>query len=279
MKSSNAQIPASGARIVAQFDLHCHVLPNWDDGPKTLEESLALIERAASCGTKLIFATPHVGRSFGGVKHPSASIAPAVEELQKEVDARGFGVQILPGAEILMGSVNITGTSDLKNSWTYGNAGHYLLIESPMRAWPPFGNHVIQEVFRHGVTPILAHPERYVDVQRNIETLQPMLAQGALVQITAGALVGESGKETMRCCYKLLDAGLVHIISSDAHLAAHRMPGEVIDLVIERVGEARARQIFVDNPRAVVEGKAIPAQVGPKIQSPSFLKKLFSRGS
>lgn len=269
----------NGAAIVAEFDLHCHVLPNWDDGPKTLEDSLALVERAASCGTKIIFATPHVGRNFGGIKHPSASIAPAVEALQKEIDARGLGVQILPGAEILMGSVDITGTSELKDTWTYGNAGHYLLIESPMRAWPPFGNHIIQEVFRHGVTPILAHPERYVDVQRKIETLQPMLAQGALVQITAGALVGDAGKDSMRCAYQLLEAGVVHIIASDAHTASHQMPGEVVDLVIERIGEARARQIFVDNPRAVAEGRAIAAQVGPKLQSPSFLKKLFSRST
>ena len=268
----------SSARITAQYDLHCHVLPAWDDGPKTLEESLQLVQRAASCGTKLIFATPHVGRKFGGVKHPSATIAPAVAQFQKEVDARGLGVKILPGAEILMGAVDISMGAPLKDSWTYGNAGHYLLIESPNRAWPVYGNHVVQEVLRHGVTAILAHPERYVDVQRNPKILDQMLHQGALVQITAGALVGDMGKESMKCAFHLLETGMVHIISSDAHTPQHTMAGEVVELVCQRIGEARARQIFVDNPAAVVAGKAIPAQISPTVAPTSFLKKLFSKG-
>ena len=177
-----------------------------------------------------------------------------------------------------MGSVDITAESTLKESWTYGHAGHYLLIESPMRSWPVFGNHVVQEIFRHGVTPILAHPERYVDVQRTLNTLQPMLDQGALVQITAGALVGSMGREAMKCAFAMLDAGLVHIISSDAHMPAHTMAGEVVELVSQRIGEARARQIFMDNPASVIAGEAIPAQFEPTITAPSFLKKLFSRG-
>ncbi len=266
------------APIRAPYELHCHILPAWDDGAKTLEDALKMLARAQKAGISTIIATPHVGRAFRGVEHEAASIAAGVERLQKEVDARDLGIKILPGAEILLGSVDLMGEAGVFPEWTVAGAGKYALIESPYLAWPEFGNSIVHQLKLRGITPIIAHPERYKDVQKNIERMENAVNQGAILQITAGTILGQVDKAMQKCCMALLDAGFAHLIASDAHNPSHAWPGEAIEAVQKRVGEARARQIFEANPRAVVEGTIFPAQVRPeKSEGGSLLGRLFGR--
>ncbi len=269
--------------ITAPFDLHCHALPDWDDGPDNLDGSLALLGRAESAGTQTLVATPHIGRKWKHREnHSSEAIADAVERLNAAARARGLSIRVVPGAELLMGAIDIGGADEIKASWTYGNAGKWALIESPGVTWPTFGNHIVYELARRGIRSVLAHPERYADVQKDVNVLATALGQGALVQITAGVLSGQMADKAMsRCAAQLLRAGMVHLVASDAHMAEHTMPGEVVAHVVERVGELRARQIFEDNPRAVLEGGSVAPQfdVAPQAAaSGSFWGKLWGRG-
>ena len=269
--------------ITARFDLHCHALPAWDDGPDTLEDSLALLERAQNCGTQTLVATPHVGRKWKHREaHTSEEIPGAVEQINAAAHARGLTIRVVPGAELLMGAIDIGGGDDINDSWTYAGRCKWALIESPNMAWPTFGNHIVYELARRGIRSVLAHPERYADVQKDINVLATALGQGALVQVTAGVLSGQMNDRAMsRCAAQLLKAGMVHLVASDAHTAAHTMPGEVVGHVIERVGTGRARQIFEDNPRAVLEGTAIAPQfeVSPQTATGGgFWGKLFGKG-
>jgi protein-tyrosine phosphatase len=279
MASSSPSITATpgSAQIRAAFDLHCHILPAWDDGPKTLEVVLQMLERARKSGMETIVATPHVGRAFKGVERPASSIAGAVEKLQTEIDTRNLGIKILPGAEILLGSVDLLGDKGILPEWTVANEGKYALIESPYSSWPNFGNNLIYEMMLRGVRPIIAHPERYMDVQKDIAKIEGAVSQGALLQLTAGSILGQTGKEMNSCAMRLLDAGWVHIVSSDAHHADHAWPGETIEAVEKRIGRARTRQIFEDNPRAILAGKPLPNQFTPeKVEkSGSLLGRLF----
>jgi protein-tyrosine phosphatase len=271
--SSSSSTPS--APIRAAFDLHCHILPAWDDGPKTLEIVLAMLERARQSGIETIIATPHVGRAFKGVEHDASLIPGGVEKLQAELDSRGIGVKILPGAEILLGSVDLLGDKGISENWTVANNRKYALVESPYRSWPDFGNNLLYELMRRGVRPIIAHPERYMDVQKDITKIEAAVTQGALLQITAGSILGQNGKEMLVCCQRLLDAGWVHIVASDAHNVDHAWPGEAIETVTKRIGAPRARQIFETNPRAIIEGKPIPTQIAPAKVEPSG--SFFSR--
>ena len=276
--SSSPSASNGTAPICAPYDLHCHILPAWDDGAKTLEDSLAMLARAHKNGTTTITATPHVGRAFRGVEHEAESIADGVEKLQKVVDARGLEVKILPGAEILLGSVDLLGESGVLPSWTVAGAGKYALIESPYRAWPEFGNSMVHQLKLRGITPIIAHPERYLDVQKDIARMENAVGQGAVLQITAGTVLGQNDKAMQKCCMALLDAGFAHLVSSDAHNPGHAWPGEAIEVVKKRVGEARARQIFEANPRAIIEGSAFPVQIRPeKSGGGSLIGRLFGK--
>jgi protein-tyrosine phosphatase len=263
----------------AAFDLHCHILPAWDDGPKTLEMTLQMVERALGAGVETIVATPHVGRAFKGVEHPASSIADAVQKLQTELDERGLGAQILPGAEILLGSVDLLRAGGPLPEWTVAGNGKYALVESPFGSWPDFGNNLLYELMLRGVRPIIAHPERYVDVQKDITKIERAVSQGALLQLTAGSILGQTTKEMHNCALKLLDAGWVHLVASDAHNPSHAWPGETIEIVEKRIGWPRAQQIFESNPRAVLDGKPIAPQfsVEKSKNNASLLARLFSR--
>ena len=267
----------SRAPIRAAFDLHCHILPAWDDGPKSLEQVLAMIGRARKSGIETIVATPHVGRAFKGVEHPATSIPGGVALLQKELDTRQIEIKIVPGAEILLGSVDLLGEKGVLPQWTVNGAGKYALVESPYRSWPDFGNNLLYELMLRGVRPIIAHPERYVDVQKDIAKIESAVSQGALLQITAGSVLGQTGKEMRVCSERLLDAGWVHLVASDAHNSDHAWPGEAIEAIQKRVGAARARQIFEDNPRAIIEGNAVTAPLPIEKSTPngSFLSRLL----
>lgn len=266
--------PSSSIR--AAYDLHCHILPGWDDGAKTLEDTLAMLTRAQLAGIETVTATPHVGRAFKGVEHPASEIPAGVEKLQSELDARGIRVTIVTGAEILLGSVDILGEAGILPVWTYGGLGKYALIESPYRAWPEFGNSMVSQIKLRGVTPIIAHPERYMDVQKDIGRMESAVSQGAVLQITAGSILGQTERALQKCCLALLDAGLAHLVSSDAHNPGHAWPGEAIEAVVRRVGEPRARQIFENNPLAVLGGAPFPGQIPPeKPSGGGLLGRLF----
>ena len=266
----------SSTPIRAPYDLHCHILPAWDDGAKTLEDSLQMLERAYKSGTSTVVATPHVGRAFRGVEHEAATIVDGVAKLQKEVDARKMELKLLPGAEIMLGSVDLLGETGVSPFWTVAGASKYALIESPYRAWPEFGNSMVHQLKLRGITPVIVHPERYLDVQKDIARMENAVGQGAVLQITAGTILGQTDKAMQKCCMALLDAGYAHLVASDAHNPTHAWPGETIEVVRKRVGEARARQIFEDNPRAIIEGLAFPIQVKPeKGASGSLLGRLF----
>ena len=262
---------------VPEVDLHCHILPDWDDGPNTLEEALAMAQRAADAGMKIVAATPHVGRDFRRRKHkrPAQVIAQGVAELQNAINERGIALEILPGAEILLGSVDVQTRLPEELALTYGHKGKFALIESPFPTWPPFGWQVVQNMSGAGVTPVIAHPERYADVQQDPKIMEQIVGAGGVIQITADAILGHSGKPMRDCCFRLLRAGQVSLVASDAHSLKHSLPLDCVSRVRELVGERAARAIFVENPRRLLAGERVrpPKVEAPKAPAWQFWKK------
>ena len=260
-----------------EVDLHCHILPEWDDGPDTLEEALEMAGRAADAGLKIVAATPHVGRDFRRrkQKRPANVIAEGVASLQNAINERGIALEILPGAEILLGSVDVQTRLPTELALTYGHKGKFALIESPFSRWPPFGEQTVQEMRAKDITPIIAHPERYTDVQSNPKVIEQIINAGGVVQITADAILGVSGKPMRDCCLQLLRAGQVSLVASDAHSTKNHLPLDCVSKVRDLVGEAAAHAIFVENPRRLLAGERVtPPRVEPaKSSGWQFWKK------
>src|SRR5271163_1297670 len=108
------------------IDLHCHVLPGIDDGPRTLEESLALARAAADGGVHEIVATPHVSWD-----HPNeaADIAQRVDALNGHLRDAGIEVRVRPGAELAFTRIADIPEEELA-ALTLGG-GPWLLVEPP----------------------------------------------------------------------------------------------------------------------------------------------------
>ena len=157
------------------IDIHSHIIPGVDDGSLDLETSLGLLRMAAENGTTDIIATPHVIDVSTTLTWDS--IRRRVEELQKEADKNGIPITIYPGAETEL-------NFDLlelirKDHSAFCLAGsRYCLMEMPSLMLPPHLDDMIYELQLMDIVPVLAHPERQMQLMENPDRLLELLHKG-----------------------------------------------------------------------------------------------------
>jgi protein-tyrosine phosphatase len=231
------------------IDTHCHILPSLDDGPTDDEESLEMASIAANDGITGIIATPHVYDS----RFSMDDIAAGVDRLNRLLSARNIPVEVLPGAEVAIGldphalcKYTISGTS-------------YILIEFPHDHLPSHAGQLLQWLLARGLKPIIAHPERNYSVVRSPEALLPLLTQNIYLQITAGSITGDFGRDIAYCADFLLDSGKVDIIATDAHSKNGRRPllSRAAETVKNRLGGTISERLVRTNPERLLAGMEI----------------------
>lgn len=191
-------------------DLHCHILPGVDDGATHEAESLRMLRVAEEEGIALVAATPHA-------HHCRAErIPPKVARLNELAAEAGLAVRVVPGQEVRL-------VADLVARFRAGelatlNDGHYLLLELPLSGpIPPYLLRAIEELQALGLRPILAHAERYGDIQRDPAPLRELIARGVPIQVNASSLTASAERAARPTAERLLRERLVHLIASDAH--------------------------------------------------------------
>ncbi len=202
------------------IDLHSHVLPGIDDGPATLEGSLALARAAIARGTTTLLATPHIDHSFGIAPR---TVAPAVRALRSELAGAEIPLDVLAGGEVAISRLAELSDDDLRTV-RLGD-GPYLLVESPHVPTAGTIEPALFDLQVRGFGVLLAHPERSPVFLRDRERLRALVQQGALCSITAGSLTGKFGRTVRAYALELLEEGLVHDVASDAHDHTRRVPG------------------------------------------------------
>jgi protein-tyrosine phosphatase len=247
------------------IDLHCHVLPGIDDGPATIEASLTLARAAAATGTRVIVATPHVSWHY---PNEPRTIARLVDELNARLAADGIELEVRPGAELAMSRIVDTDRAQL-DSLTLGGGG-WLLVEPPFTPMAYGLDAIILDLQREGYHIILAHPERCAAFHRDPHMLGSLVGAGVLTSLTAGSLVGRFGAQTRRFAVKLVEDGLVHNVSSDAHDDVRRPPGVTAELEQAGLGPL-AEWLTQLVPAAILEGDEIPQR--PAVALPGIGRK------
>ena len=234
------------------IDLHCHLLPGIDDGPKSIEESLAMARHAAGAGINNIVATPHI--TPGRYDNSLASIQPVFDNLKSAIKEKEIPLEISFAAEIRFDPVII----DMVNDDTLPILGEYegerlILLEFPHSHIPPGSEDLIKWLADRGVRVLIAHPERNGSVLANIEKIAPLVKLGCLLQVTAGALTGVFKEAPRKCAVELLKRGWVSIIASDAHNTHARCPEleparrEAANIV----GEKEASDMVIGRPASI----------------------------
>jgi protein-tyrosine phosphatase len=240
------------------IDLHCHVLPGIDDGPVTVDGSIALARAAAAEGTRVLVATPHVNRRYN---NRGEQIAELVAELGERFAAEGIftpegsSLEVRPGAEIAL--TRIAGLDQGELTRLRLGGGQWLLVEPPFTPVATGLDALILDVLHKGHRVVLAHPERCPAFQRDPNMLHALVDAGVLLSVTAGALVGDFGGEPRKLALRLAEEGLMHNVASDAHDHVDRPPHLARD--IERAGLAPLSGWLTEQvPAAILDGREPP---------------------
>jgi protein-tyrosine phosphatase len=255
------------------IDIHHHCLPGVDDGPRSIADAVDLCRMSADEGIETIVATPHVLR--GRWKNTSRAQLQAIAvDLQARV---GDSVRILLGSEYFF-------AHDIAEVLRAGNAivplagSRYILVEFASHAIPPLVLQPLHRVMLEGYTPIVAHPERNAILQAKPELVAQMARAGVKMQVTTGSVTGEFGESAKATATDWLRAGLVHFMATDAHNCAKRPPRfrAARERVAQLAGEAVAQALFIDNPRAVIEGRGLPydPDIAEKVEKPGVLSRI-----
>lgn len=236
------------------IDTHLHILPGVDDGPKTIEEAVALAKILVQNGIHTAVATPHYNDLFP--QRSALEIKERVTELQQVLHDRDIPLCLYSGHEALIkpGLIDDIQTGRLATL----NESRYLLLELWNDSWLPATERVIFELRAFGITPILAHPERSRIFEKDLGRLTSLLRQGVLVQITASSLVGMQGRTAQRTAELLLKGGMVHCIASDAH-GLHRRISAIepsLRQVVRLIGEVKTQELIEDCPSMIIHNVA-----------------------
>ena len=242
---------------VAMIDIHCHIIPNVDDGACSLEESVGMARLAVADGIKEIVATPH---TLDGVnENPVSEVLAAVNQLRKVFAAEDIPLKVHPGCEIHV-TTGISRKIELREVCTLNDGGKYALLELPSQSIPPRMKTEIFELKLNGITPIIAHPERNVPMQNNPDLLLEMLRVGALAQLTTTSLLGDFGPFVQDLAKFFLKHRLVQLMASDAHSADNRPPqlSQAVEEAAEILESFReAESMVTSRPAAVLAGEEV----------------------
>ncbi len=234
-------------------DLHCHILPGLDDGPATMEVSMAMAESAIADGITHVVATPHSSNQFF---FDFAHVRHLRDQLQAKVGNR---LKIATGCDFHLNPENLA--SLLKDARQYCiNQRDFLLVEFNEFSIPPAMDQTLHKIQLAGVRPVITHPERNGILRARPERLKKWVRQGCFVQVTGGALIGGFGAGSQQDALRWIAEGLIHFVASDAHNTRTRplRLQPAYDVVVDRFGEGKACALFHDNPLAAFEGRELP---------------------
>jgi protein-tyrosine phosphatase len=246
------------------IDLHSHVLPGLDDGAVDLDESVAMCRAAAEDGIEVLAATPHVRDDYPTTPDEMEEALAAVRA------AVGDIVRLVGGGEIDVARLD----RPREELARFGLAGNprYLLVETPYTGWPLDLPDKLFLLLTHGITPVLAHPERNPEVQQRPDLLEPIVAGGTLVQLTAASVDGRLGQRARSCAATLLERNFAHLLASDAHAPSVRAIG--MSTAAAALGDdALARWLTVEVPGAILGNESVP----PRPPRAPSRRRLFRR--
>ena len=197
------------------IDLHNHVLPNVDDGPKTIEESMSMLRYASKQGISDIVQTVHFQHpKMEGKNVDYDFLKRKIDKIQDLINKENLNIKMHLSAEVFY-LPNILEISS-NPLVTMGNK-KYMLLEFQPNIYPTNYEKELFKLQSNGVVPIIAHPERYRFIKEDLSILKDWINRDYVIQIDAGSILGHFGKHTLQIAENMFTSGFVNIIASDAH--------------------------------------------------------------
>ena len=250
-------------------DLHSHLVPGVDDGARSLEDVVGGIERMVQEGIRKIITTPHLDASL--TRDP-ASFAARMDEVDRAWSlARDAVAERFPEVDFRRGHELLLDIPDpvLDDRRVTLGGTTFVLLEWPRLQLPPGTVEVLGRLRAAGVRPIIAHPERYVGFDRELDLVGEWRGAGAYLQVNYGSLVGRYGPAARSIAFRLLRRGWVDYFSTDFHGRAHLKlyRREAVEKLEELGAEEQISMLCVTNPQRLFRDEdpiPVPPLVVPR---------------
>ena len=241
------------------IDFHSHILPNIDDGSRSIEETFNLIKEAEKAGFEAIISTSHYMENYYETDVPEREVW--VKAILENLKTKNINTNLYLGNEIYF-SDNIIELLEKRKASTINDTS-YVLFELPLNAEPMNLYDIIYDMLQYKLVPILAHPERYSFVQKDPELIYDLIEKGVLIQSNYGSIIGQYGEN------------MVHFLGSDVHRPNTIYPQipKILNIISDIIGEDKLEELTTINPQLVLNNKKI--EVAEPIDFKLSLKEKF----
>ncbi len=198
--------------------MHCHLLPEVDDGAKDTQDALECIALLKAMGYRGAVLTPHIYRDV--FDNNEAFLAGRFESFRAEVAQQIDGFELKLGAEYLLDDQFLDKLYDRSDQLlTFGEGRRCLLIEFSGLVEPLNSTELLDECRRQGIEPIIAHIERYPFVidDHDLRKVLTWQQHGAMLQVNIGSLAGQYGSAIQRTARHLWRRSCVDLLGTDMH--------------------------------------------------------------
>jgi protein-tyrosine phosphatase len=201
------------------IDIHNHILAEIDDGPTSWDESLVMAKKSYESGIRHLIATPHI--SLTSPEYPVEIIGEKVCNFQEILRQNNIDITVYPGVELDMEIEILDYCREKLVEYCLNPGGmrkeNFILIHFSLSSIPHFLKSLVFGIAGKGIIPVLAHPERNMELSGNLEIIKELLNMGALIQVNSGSILGTYSRSVQKNAEYLLKNNLVHFIASDAH--------------------------------------------------------------
>lgn len=237
------------------IDFHTHIIPNIDDGSRSIEETFNLIQEAKDVGFDGIILTSHYIENYYETDVPERDIW--VKAISDNLKQKGIDTNLYLANEIYLSDNMMKLLIEGKAS-TINNSS-YVLFEMPLNAEPMNLYDVIYSLQENKLIPVLAHPERYSFVQKEPELITDLIQKGVLMQANYGSILGQYGEKAQIIVKKFFESNMIHFLGSDVHRQKtiyKRIP-DALRQIEEIVGEQKLNELTTINPELALNNKKI----------------------
>ena len=252
-------------------DFHSHLMPGVDDGAADLAASRGAVAAMVRDGVATAITTPHFDGSLTltppMAEQRLAQLDAAFSALSADTEVAACSLRLLRGVELMLDVPD----PDVSDPRLRLNGGRFVLVEYPGLQLPlSHADYAVRALRDKGWQPVLAHPERYRNVDDSLEQLLPLRFAGAYFQVNAGSLVGYHGDGPRRRAASLLARGWVEYASSDYHGRGAPAVSAARAALAATGAAEQAELLFCENPARLVrdESPRPVAPTGPETKEP-----------
>lgn len=236
------------------IDLHCHLLPQIDDGSQSAEKSLSQLRLMSEGGISHAFLTAHYIN--GAHKYDRSDYDAKLSQLRSLAEDNGLTIKLEQGFEIFIHPNSLEEIT--AHNLVLGNS-RYILIESDLNGLTDDFYNYVYPLLRKGYRPILAHAERYVSIMQKPKEARDLISRDLYLQINAGSLLGQYGEKVRQTAWVLLRNGWAHFMASDDHgRMDYGSYFQALKLLREELDEQTAKLLSEEFPRLVLDNRVVP---------------------